>query len=60
MAAVSAAVSSSRLICTPRTMNDVSGMPMSSFLTLAPQTISPKPSRKKLSPMVAMNRMMGS
>src|SRR5216683_3350355 len=59
-AAVTAAVSSSRLICTPRTMNDVSGMPMSSFLTLAPQAISPKPSRKKLSPMVAMNRMIGS
>ena len=35
-------------------------MPTSSFLTLAPQTISPKPSRKKLSPMVAMNRMIGS
>ena len=41
-------------------MKDVSGMPTSSFLTLAPQTISPKPSRKKLSPMVAMNRMIGS
>src|SRR5229473_1801077 len=41
-------------------MNDVSGMPTSSFLTLAPQAISPKPSRKKLSPMVAMNRMIGS
>src|SRR5215471_3169516 len=57
-AAVRAAVSSRRLICTPRTMNDVSGMPTSSFLTLAPHAISPKPSRKKLSPMVAMNRMM--
>ena len=44
----------------PATLNDVSGMPMSSFLTLAPQSISPKPSRKKLSPMVAMNRMMCS
>ena len=41
-------------------MNDASGMPTSSFLTLAPHTISPKPSRKKLSPMVAMNRMMCS
>src|SRR5215470_6478772 len=59
-AAVRAAVSSRRLICTPRTMNDVSGMPTSSFLTLAPHAISPKPSRKKLSPMVAMNRMMCS
>src|SRR4029453_2359901 len=59
-AAVRAAVISSRLICTPRTMNDVSGMPTSSLLTLAPHTISPKPSRKKLSPMVAMNRMICS
>src|SRR2546427_1388371 len=57
-AAVSAAVSSSRFTCTPRTMNELSGMPMSSFFTLAPQAISPKPSRKKLSPMVAMNRMI--
>src|SRR5262245_46850942 len=59
-AAVRAAVSSSRLICTPRTRKEVSGIPTSSFLTLAPQAISPKPSRKKLSPMVAMNRMMCS
>src|SRR2546425_1191256 len=58
--AVRAAVSSSRFTCTPRTMNEVSGMPMSSFFTLAPQAISPKPSRKKLSPMVAMNKMIGS
>src|SRR5262249_21539125 len=36
------------------------GIPTSSFFTLAPHTISPKPSRKKLSPMVAMNRMMCS
>src|SRR3989454_5609994 len=57
-AAVAAAVSSSWLICTPRTMNERSGIPMSSFLTLAPHTISPKPSRKKLRPIVAMNRMM--
>src|SRR5882724_10468805 len=57
-AAVIAAVSSSWLICTPRTMNDRSGIPMSSFLTLAPHTISPKPSRKKLRPIVAMNKMM--
>src|SRR5438094_715998 len=57
-AAVTAAVSSSRLVCTPRTMNERSGIPMSSFLTLAPHTISPKPSRKKLRPIVAMNRMM--
>ncbi len=35
-------------------------MPMSSFLTLLPQSSSPKPSRKKFSPMVAMNRMMYS
>src|SRR5882724_881761 len=59
-AAVRAAVISSRLICTPRTRKDVSGMPTSSFLTLAPHTISPKPSRKKLNPMVAMNRMICS
>src|SRR4030095_5993627 len=57
-AAVIAAVSSSWLICTPRTMNERSGIPMSSFLTLAPQSISPKPSRKKFRPIVAMNRMM--
>src|SRR5437899_933928 len=57
---VTAADSSSWLIWIPATMNDRSGMPMSSFLTLAPHTISPKPSRKKLSPMVAMNRMMCS
>src|SRR5499433_3015248 len=59
-AAVNAAVISSRLICTPFTRNELSGMPTSSFFTLAPHTISPKPSRKKLSPMVAMNRMMCS
>src|SRR5215831_7197326 len=59
-AAVTAAVISSRLICTPFTRNEVSGMPTSSFFTLAPHTISPNPSRKKLSPMVAMNRMMCS
>src|SRR5215831_15295846 len=59
-AAVTAAVSSSRLTCTPFTRNEVSGIPTSSFFTLAPHTISPKPSRKKLSPMVAMNRMMCS
>src|SRR5437867_947388 len=35
-------------------------MPTSSRLTLLPQSISPKPSRKKLSPIVAMNRMMCS
>src|SRR5437879_1878305 len=35
-------------------------MPTSSRLTLAPHTISPKPSRKKLRPIVAMNRMMYS
>src|SRR5436190_387086 len=58
--AISDRLNCTRLVCTPRTMNDVSGMPMSSFLTLAPQAISPKPSRKKLSPMVAMNRMIGS
>ena len=33
---------------------------MSSRLTLAPHTISPKPSRKKFNPIVAMNRMMCS
>ncbi len=59
-AAVIAAVSSSRLTCTPHAMNEVSGMPTSSFLTLLPQTSSPKPSRKKLSPIVAMNRMICS
>src|SRR6266542_2098637 len=57
-AAVMAAVSSSWLICTPRTRNERSGMPTSSLLTLAPHAISPSPSRKKFSPMVAMNRMM--
>jgi len=57
-AAVRAATSSSWLICTPLTMNDLSGMPTSSFLTLAPQAISPRPSRKKFMPMVAMNRMI--
>ena len=57
-AAVTAAVSSRRLTRTPRTLNEVSGMPTSSFLTLLPQSISPKPSRKKFSPMVAMNRMI--
>src|SRR6266545_3294782 len=41
-------------------MKELSGMPMSSFLTLLPQSSSPKPSRKKFSPMVAMNRMMYS
>src|SRR5215510_10925049 len=60
MAAVTAAVISSRLTCTPFTRKEVSGMPTSSFFTFAPHTISPKPSRKKLSPMVAMNRMMCS
>src|SRR5262245_1138003 len=59
-AAVMAAVSSSRLIRTLPSLNEVSGMPTSRRLTLAPQSISPKPSRKKLSPMVAMNRMMCS
>src|SRR2546425_8768769 len=59
-AAVAAADISSWLICTPATMNERSGMPTSSFLTLAPHTISPKPSRKKLRPMVAMNRMIAS
>src|SRR5215467_9810693 len=57
-AAVNAAVISSRLTCTPFTRNELSGMPTSSLFTLAPHTISPKPSRKKLSPMVAMNRMV--
>src|SRR3990172_6003148 len=59
-AEVSAAVSSSSLTWTPCTMNDRSGIPMSSFLTLAPHAIPPKPSRKKLSPIVAMKRMMCS
>src|SRR6267378_1655305 len=59
-AEVAAADISSWLICTPATMNERSGMPTSSFLTLAPHSISPKPSRKKLRPMVAMNRMMAS
>ena len=59
-AAVAAATISSLLIRMPATMNDSSGMPTSSFLTLAPHTISPKPSKKKLRPMVAMNRMMCS
>ena len=59
-AAVIAAVSSRRLTCTPHTMNDVSGMPTSSFFTSLPHANSPKPSRKKLSPMVAMNRMICS
>src|SRR6266704_217904 len=44
----------------PATWKDRSGMPTSSRLTLLPQSISPKPSRKKLSPIVAMNRMMCS
>src|SRR5881628_697858 len=35
-------------------------MPTSSRLTLLPHSISPKPSRKKLRPMVAMNRMMAA
>jgi len=52
-AAVMAAVSSSWLICTPRTRKERSGMPTSSFLTLAPHAISPNPSRKKFSPMVS-------
>src|SRR6266542_4395433 len=59
-AAVMAAVISSLFTCTPATVNDVSGMPTSSFLTFDPQSSSPKPSRKKLRPMVAMNRMMYS
>src|SRR6266545_6178486 len=58
--AVTAAVSSSLFICTPATMKDASGMPTSSFFTFDPHKSSPKPSRKKLSPMVAMNRMMYS
>jgi hypothetical protein len=58
--AVSAAVISRRLICTPHTMNELSGMPTSSRFTSLPHASSPKPSRKKLSPMVAMNRMICS
>src|SRR3989454_5696341 len=58
--AVRAAVISRRLTRTPATVNDVSGMPTSSRLTLLPHSISPKPSRKKLRPMVAMNRMMAA
>ncbi len=60
MAAVSAADISSKFTWTPATMIDRSGSPTSSLLTLLPQSISPKPSRKKLSPIVAMNRMMCS
>src|SRR5262245_8361337 len=59
-AAVAAADISSLLMRMPATFTDSSGMPTSSFLTLAPHSISPNPSRKKLSPMVAMNRMMGA
>src|SRR5882672_1825365 len=59
-AAVMAAVSSSRLTSTLPILNEVSGIPTSRRLTLAPHSISPKPSRKKFSPMVAMNRMMCS
>src|SRR5262245_12699610 len=59
-AAVMAAESSRRLTRTPATTNEVSGMPTSSFLTFDPQSISPKPSRKKFRPIVAMNRMMCS
>ena len=40
--------------------NDLSGIPMSSFLMLAPQMSWPKPSRKKVIPIVAMNKMMRS
>src|SRR2546426_2566008 len=58
--AVRAAVISRRLTRTPATVNDVSGMPTSSRLTLLPHSISPKSSRKKLRPMVAMNRMMAA
>src|SRR5882724_2178220 len=59
-AAVPAAVSSSLFNRMPATLKDSSGMPTSSFLTLAPQSISPRPSRTKVSPMVAMKRMMGA
>src|SRR5438552_1946305 len=59
-AAVAAADISSWLICTPATTKERSGMPTSSFLTLAPQSSSPKPSKKKFSPIVAMNRMIAS
>src|SRR5919108_1790673 len=59
-AAVIAAVSSSRLTRTLPILNEASGMPTSRRLTLAPHSISPKPSRKKFRPMVAMNRMMCS
>ena len=37
-----------------------SGMPTSRRFTLLPHRVSPKPSRKKVSPMVAMKRMKGS
>ena len=59
-AAVTAAKSSSWFTWIPAITNVRSGMPTSSLFTFAPQTISPKPSRKKLSPIVAMNRMMCS
>ena len=44
----------------PLTLRGRSGMPMSSALTLEPHNVSPNPSRKKVSPMVAMNRMICS
>jgi hypothetical protein len=41
-------------------LSGASGMPMSSALTLEPHSVSPNPSRKKVRPMVAMNRMICS
>src|SRR5688500_18512913 len=59
-AAVPAADISSWFTWMPATIIERSGMPTSSRLTLAPHSISPNPSRKKFSPMVAMNKMMCS
>ena len=60
IAPITAAMMSNWLSRTPWYSMTSSGIPMSSRLTLLPHSVSPNPSRKNVSPMVAMNRMNGS
>ena len=60
MAAVTAAQISKTWNWMPCHSKLPDGMPMSSGLTVLPQRMSPKPSSTKASPMVLMNRMIGS
>ena len=57
-AQASAAIRSKLLTSMPAMSSGTSGTPMSSFLTFEPHNVSPNPSRKKVSPIVDMNRMM--